>query len=122
MSDLRLIARGVYVEEVSTAERMIHDAPTSITAFICRAERGPINEPVPIRSVADYDRLFSGLWSVSMMSYSICHLFESGGSDAIIVRVHNGATAATYEFPETSGALVLEAANPRKPPMVCTGN
>ena len=46
MSDVLRSAPGVYVEEVSFGERAIQGAPTSITAFIVRAERGPVNEPV----------------------------------------------------------------------------
>jgi len=111
MSDLPLVAPGVYVEEASTGERMIHGAPTSITAFIGRAERGPVNEPVPVSSMADYDRLFGGLWAGSTMSHSVRHFFENGGSDAIVVRIHNGATAATFEFPGPTGSLVFKAAS-----------
>jgi phage tail sheath protein FI len=112
MSDLPRTTPGVYVEEASFRERFIDDAPTSITAFIGRAERGPVNESVAVSSKADYDRLFGGLWAGSTMSHSIRHFFENGGSDAIIVRVHNGATATTFELPGTSGSLLFEAASP----------
>lgn len=112
MSDLPLVAPGVYVEEASTGERMIHGAPTSITAFMGRAERGPVNEPVVIRDEADYDRIFGGLWTHSTMSYSIRHYFENGGRDAVVVRVCNDAITATFEFPGRTGSLVLKAASP----------
>jgi hypothetical protein len=47
------------------------------------------------------------------MSFAVRDFFLNGGSQAIIVRVHNGATPATITLPAGSpGNLVLEAANP----------
>ena len=36
---------GVYIEEVPSGVHTITGVATSITAFIGRAERGPVNEP-----------------------------------------------------------------------------
>lgn len=112
MSDLPRVHPGVYVEVAPGDGRVIRGATTSITAFIGRAERGPVNEPVLIRSGAEYDRTFGGLWAHSTMGHSIRHYFENGGRDAIVVRVHNGAAATTFEFPGQAGTLVLKAASP----------
>ncbi len=103
---------GVYIEEVPGGIRAIKGVATSITAFIGRAERGPVDKPVLMGNLADYDRQFGGLWADSMMSHSIRHFFRNGGTDAIIVRVHNGGVAATFTFHGETGALMLEAANP----------
>jgi phage tail sheath protein FI len=94
---------GVYVEELPSAVRTITGVPTSITAFVGRAWRGPVDEPVKISSYADYERLFGGLWRDSTMSYAVQQFFSNGGSQAIIVRVAtrsggNVATAATFSF------------------------
>jgi len=43
------------------------------------------------------------------MSYAVSQYFQNGGTDALIVRVHDGAVAATKTFATN---LVLEAANP----------
>ena len=53
---------GVYVEELPSGVRPITGVATSITAFVGRARRGPVNEPVDITSYADFERIFGGLW------------------------------------------------------------
>jgi len=94
---------GVYVEELPSAVRTITGVPTSITAFVGRAWRGPVDDPVKISSYSDYERLFGGLWRDSPMSYAVQHFFSNGGSQAIIVRVAtrtggSAATPATFSF------------------------
>jgi len=86
---------GVYVEEVTSGVRTITGVATSITAFIGRALRGPENEPTRVRSFAEFERLFGGLWRNSTMSYAVQQFFQNGGGDALIIRVHNGGSAAT---------------------------
>ena len=48
---------GVYIEEVPSSVRTITGVPTSVTAFVGRAWRGPTDEPVRISSNADYEIL-----------------------------------------------------------------
>jgi uncharacterized protein len=59
---------GVYIEEVPSGVRTITGVATSITAFIGRALRGPVDEPVTIFSFGDFERQFGGLWVDSTMS------------------------------------------------------
>jgi uncharacterized protein len=103
---------GVYIEEVPSGVRPLIGVATSITAFIGRALRGPANESFLIHSFADFERTFGGLWVDSMMSYAVQHYYANGGSDAIIVRVHNNATSATLTLPPAATPLALTAANP----------
>jgi phage tail sheath protein FI len=106
---------GVYIEEIPSGVRTITGVATSITAFIGRASRGAVNEPTTINSFADYERLFGGLWVKSPMSYAVRDFYLNGGSQAIIVRLHNGAEASTItldaESSPASPELVLEAAS-----------
>ena len=104
---------GVYIEEIPSGVRTITGVATSITAFVGRALRGLVNEPTRIASFSDFERVFGGLWSESTMSYAVQQYFLNGGSDAIIVRVHNDADRADAELPTGSNgdALNLEAAN-----------
>ena len=97
---------GVYIEELPSGVRTIVGVATSITAFIGRAQKGPVNHPVRIASFGDYDRVFGGLWTESPMSYAVRHFFQNGGTDAIIVRVENGSLTATV----TAGGFQLETA------------
>jgi phage tail sheath protein FI len=82
---------GVYIEEVSGGVHTIAGVPTSITAFVGWAAKGPVNEPTKIFSFADYERIFGGLWRFSMMSYAVQHFFLNGGSTAVIVRASSKA-------------------------------
>lgn len=102
---------GVYIEEVPSGVRTIVGVATSITAFIGRALKGPANEPVRIQSFAKFDRTFGGLWVDSPMSYAVQHYFLNGGTDAIIVRVHNGAKKARLRLPTDGDELTLEASS-----------
>jgi phage tail sheath protein FI len=102
---------GVYIEEVPSGVRTIVGVATSITAFIGRALRGPINEPTRVQSFGDFERTFGGLWSESTMSYAVQHFFLHGGTDATVVRVHNGATSATLSLPAGGDTLTLVASS-----------
>jgi phage tail sheath protein FI len=109
---------GVYIEEVPSGVRTIAGVATSITAFVGYARRGPVNEPTTVQSVAEFTRVFGGLWSRSTMSYAVQQYFANGGRDALIVRVGNfaGAGQARVGRVAVGGAgnrtLTLESANP----------
>ena len=48
---------GVYIEEVPSGVRTIAGVATSITAFVGRALRGPVNRPVRVQSFAEFQRI-----------------------------------------------------------------
>jgi phage tail sheath protein FI len=98
---------GVYIEEIPSGVRTIVGVATSITAFIGRALRGPVNEPIRIQNFGDFERQFGGLWIDSTMSYAVQHYFLNGGTDAIIVRLVNAATKASFSLAPTSGSINL---------------
>jgi uncharacterized protein len=100
---------GVYIEEMPSGVRTITGVPTSITAFVGSARRGPVDYPRRVTSWADFQRVYGGLWGPSMMSYAVYHYYQNGGSDAVIVRIHNGATAATLDL---GNGVTLQASNP----------
>ena len=52
---------GVYIEEIPSGVRTITGVATSITAFIGRALKGPVDQATRIQSFADYERRFGGL-------------------------------------------------------------
>ncbi len=101
---------GVYVEERPSEVRTITGVRTSITAFIGRALRGPINEPVEIFGFADFVRVFGGLSKECDMSYAVYQYFLNGGTEATVTRVHRNATAAIFERDDSD--LQLTAVNP----------
>lgn len=107
---------GVYIEELQSGVRTIVGVPTSITAFVGRVRRGPVNDPVRIQDYGSFERLFGGLWEKTTLGHSVSHFFLNGGSDALIVRVaHPDAAAATQTAPiagTNGGVLTLRAASP----------
>jgi phage tail sheath protein FI len=78
---------GVYLEEQPAGVHSIPGVPTSITAFIGRARRGPVESPVAIRSFADFERRFGGLWKESALGFAVRDFFLNGGTEALIVRL-----------------------------------
>ena len=105
---------GVYIEEVPSGVHSITGVATSITAFVGRAPRGPVDSdiksPVRVTSFADFERSFGGLANNCPMSFAALHYFANGGSDALVVRVHNDAVAA--QMPALPAAALFSAANP----------
>lgn len=78
---------GVYIEELPSGVRTIGGVATSITAFIGRAIRGPVDTPVVINSYGDFEKRFGGLSNDSTMSFAVRDYFINGGQQAIIVRL-----------------------------------
>ena len=74
--------------------------------------RGPLNSPVIVRSFAEFQQHFGGLWQPSPLSYAVEHFFEQGGRQAAIVRVANGAAPATLSLRCGRDFLHLEARAP----------
>jgi hypothetical protein len=85
---------------------------TAVTAFVGRTLKGPVNEPVAIASFAEFQLLFGGLWQPSTLSYAVEQYFESGGREAIIVRVVNGGRAPSIALPSDGGTLRLRGRCP----------
>jgi Bacteriophage tail sheath protein len=84
----------------------ISGVSTSITAFVGFSSRGPVNQPTPVRSFADYERAFGGLSAESTMSFAVSQFFMNGGREALIVRATDGSTT-----PVTSDLVPLSDAN-----------
>jgi uncharacterized protein len=104
---------GVYVEEIPSGVRTITGVATSVTAFVGRARRGPVNVPVVINGYADYERIFGGLWLESSMSYAVRDYFLNGGGQGVVVRLyHAAASPAKSQTPLAIDGLGLKAAYP----------
>lgn len=103
---------GVYIEEVPSGVRTITGVATSVTAFLGRAARGPVDDPVSLSSFGDFERIFGGLDQDLPLGYAVRDFFLNGGSEAIVVRlfVRKGANddgVAKGEF--GAGAAPLQA-------------
>ncbi|HXI23149.1 MAG TPA: hypothetical protein VNG71_04675, partial [Pyrinomonadaceae bacterium] len=112
---------GVYVEEVPSGVRTITGVATSITAFLGRARRGPVDKAIVINSFGDFESIFGGLWNSSTLGFAVRDFFLNGGGQAIIVRIYQPEPAAQGEEAGppataslTAGALKFVAATPGK--------
>jgi phage tail sheath protein FI len=99
---------GVYIQEIPSGVRTITGVATSITAFIGRALRGPVSEPVRVQSFGEFERTFGSLWSESTLGYAVAQFFLNGGGDALVVRV---ASPSPKVATATISGLKLVAAN-----------
>jgi hypothetical protein len=95
---------GVYIEEIPSGVRTITGVATSITAFIGRALRGPVNQATFINSYADFERIFGGLWLPSTLGYAVRDFYLNGGSQAVIVRLFHPVFATEEERSKAEAA------------------
>jgi phage tail sheath protein FI len=86
---------GINVEELPSGGPAISGSPTSITAFVGRASRGPVDEPTAVGSFADYVLIYGGLASESAMSFAVRDFFANGGNQAraVILRVAHASAS-----------------------------
>lgn len=98
---------GIFPEELSLDGHAIGAVPTSITAFVGRAARGPIDEPVALSDFADFARIFGELANGDSLGQAVKAFYDNGGAQAIAVRIARNAKAAKLE----RGALKLAASS-----------
>lgn len=110
---------GVYIEEIPSGVRTIAGVATSVTAFLGRARRGPVDVPTFINSFGDFERIFGGLWVDGALGFAVRDFYLNGGSQALIVRLFHpsapgkGAKAAGGTLAKArlaADTLALEAA------------
>ena len=94
------------------ALRAIPHLGTAVTAFVGRTLRGPVNRPVSLKSFAEFQQVFGGLWQPGLVSYAVEQFFDNGGREAVVVRIVNGARPATLRLGTGADALVLRAVQP----------
>jgi len=102
----------VYADTPQGADAPPTRLSATVTAFIGRTERGPVDEAVPVMSFDEFRRVFGTHTSFSFVSHAVQHYFLQGGRAAVVVRVTNGATRATIDVPAGDDALRLVARRP----------
>src|SRR5258708_37182214 len=102
---------GVYVQEVSSVVHTITGVATSITAFLGRASRGPVNEATTITSQADFQRNFGPLDRTYPMTYAVNDFFQNGGSQGVVVRLYNANAGNAGMAKRQANVLKLHAAS-----------
>jgi phage tail sheath protein FI len=90
-----LLWPGVYVEEIPSGVHAITAVPTSITAFVGRALRGPTDTATTVTSFSDFGRQFGGLGLGYPLGYAVRDFFANGGGQAVIVRIWAAGSASS---------------------------
>ncbi len=88
---------GVYVEEIPSGARTIIGVATSITAFVGRARRGPVNRPITVNSFGDFERTFGALWLDAPLGFSVRDFYQNGGGQGVVVRLFHPTFASDAE-------------------------
>ncbi|MFF5365385.1 phage tail sheath family protein [Streptomyces scabiei] len=104
---------GVYVTELPSGVRTVTGVATSVTAFVGMTQRGPKNKATTINSLADYERVFGGLYKGGMVSFAVRDFFANGGGQAVVVRLVS--TDKDAKNMATPAQLTLVAKEPEKP-------
>ena len=78
---------GVYVEELPNGPHTISSVASAVTAFIGRAERGPVDDPMLVSNFGEFTRTFGDLRQDMPLGYAVSDFFMNGGSLALIVRL-----------------------------------
>jgi hypothetical protein len=84
----------------------------TLAAFIGKANRGPLNEPVIVESFESYRKVFGGHGQLGFLSHAVQQYFQHGGRWAAVVRVANHATRAQLDLPAQGEFLKLHAREP----------
>lgn len=91
------------VETDGSAMPAIVGAPTSVTAFVGLAERGPLDRPVRVSSPAQFREQFGAHHPTGVLAYALEGFFHNGGTTAWLVRVAGGgSTPASAALPDRS--------------------
>ena len=81
---------GTYVEEVSSMAESIEGVGTSTVAFVGGAPKGPVLEPIPVKSWEQFMENFGGM-DYTRNGFYLAHAvdlyFKNGGKNAYVVRV-----------------------------------
>ncbi|MCK4971509.1 MAG: hypothetical protein KAS77_13320, partial [Thermoplasmata archaeon] len=67
----------------------IHGVPTSVTVFIGRAEKGPLNKPVQCLSPEAFDDHFTEVGPYFDLARAVRLFYTNGGRMCYVVRVAN---------------------------------
>ena len=104
--------RGITVTETAAMDQPIDVLRETTAAFVGRALRGPLNEPVLTQSFGEFRRRFGDTWSRSSLGPAVQQFFEHGGKRLYVIRVANNARGAMICLPAQGSALVLRALEP----------
>ncbi len=90
---------GVYPAFEEPRTRSLDVANTRIAGFVGLAQKGPLDAPVVVRSMAEYRHLY-GVLPLGYLEHAVEGFFANGGDACYIVRVAHRARGATVVGPD----------------------
>lgn len=111
---------GVYIEEIPSGSITVSGVATSVAAFVGRAKLrdAHLQDPAPVASFGEYERMFGGLDADSPLSFSVRDFFLNGGGQALIVNVPGSGPGGALQqsdlegdAEDKTGIYALEKAN-----------
>jgi phage tail sheath protein FI len=106
---------GVYVQEVPSGVRTIAAVSTSVTMFIGATQMGPLGVPRRLFNYSDFARQFGDDSAVGDTARYLRLFFLNGGTDCYVMRIAEGATAASMQMQDAAGATAVLELTARQP-------
>ena len=103
---------GVYLQEITAGPSPIVALPTAVAAFVGRAPRGRVDEPVTVHSLSEFTREFGAPWTEGTLGHAVRDYFANGGQVAVVVRAHRATSGSSGIARLDGGPLSLRAASP----------
>jgi len=95
---------GVYIQEISSGVRPIEGVSTSTTAFLGKAEKGPLDSAHMVTSFTEFQAVYGGFINDSFLAHSALQFFNNGGKRLYVVRVANNAVTADVSLNDRKSA------------------
>lgn len=95
---------GVVIEEAPPRRGPLAARPTSVTAFAGRTARGPVGQPMLLRSFGEFQREFGPAPAGDTLAAALSDFFANGGSQALVLRLYRAAEAGPSP-PDTARLL-----------------
>ncbi len=106
---------GVYYERADARTPSIAAVRTDIAGFVGLAERGPVDEALPVESFRQFQAHYGGFQGFAYLAYAVRGFFENGGRRCWVVRVAaseagRGHAPAGTVFPSAAGVPMWRVA------------
>jgi phage tail sheath protein FI len=109
------LSPDVYIEEIDTGSKPIAGVGTSVGGMLGMAERGPVNIPIQLGSIADYKYWFGGhldpetfVGQTCFLPHAVEGFFNNGGRELYVVRVLE-ESVATFAATQLFGVAATGA-------------
>src|ERR1043166_84825 len=115
---MELLHPGVFIQEVSSGVRPIEGVSTSTTAFLGKAEKGPLNSPFMVTSFIEFQTSYGSFLKDGYLAHAALAYFNNGGTRLYVARVANGASTADVTVADRKATpartIVFAAISPGK--------